>query len=246
WCWPTRAGSTGRSAAGSACRAERSLRLREPLAPGVVGAHDSGPCSRNRRETGRRTSHAPVFRLWTAHTSMTNPAGSSWRRGGSAHATGWRETGKPAGTIVNGVPTSKVLEVAGREVTFTNPDKMVFPEPGHTKLDLVRYYVAVADGALRGVAGRPMILKRFVKGIDQEAFFQKRAPEKRPDWIEVATLRYRSGTSADEVVVRDAAALAWVVNLGCIDLNPHPVQAEDLDHPDELRIDLDPNPGIEW
>jgi len=147
---------------------------------------------------------------------------------------------------VNGVPTSKVLEVAGREVTITNPDKMVFPEPGHTKLDLVRYYVAVADGALRGVAGRPMILKRFVKGIDQEAFFQKRAPEKRPDWIEVATLRYRSGTSADEVVVRDAAALAWVVNLGCIDLNPHPVQAEDLDHPDELRIDLDPNPGIEW
>src|SRR5690606_40153491 len=99
-----------------------------------------------------------------------------------------------------------VLEIAGREVTITNPDKVLFPN-GRTKLDLVRYYVAVADGALRGVAGRPMILKRFVKGIDQEAFFQKRAPEKRPDWIEVATLRYRSGTSADEVVVRDAAAL---------------------------------------
>ncbi|RIQ27123.1 non-homologous end-joining DNA ligase [Jiangella rhizosphaerae] len=143
--------------------------------------------------------------------------------------------------------TSKlVLEVAGREVTITHPDKVVFPDGGHTKLDLVTYYLAVAEGALRGVEGRPMILKRFVKGIDQEAFFQKRAPDKRPDWIEVATLRYRSGTSADEVVVRDAAALAWVVNLGCIDLNPHPVRAEDLDRPDELRIDLDPNPGIEW
>jgi bifunctional non-homologous end joining protein LigD len=141
---------------------------------------------------------------------------------------------------------SEILEVAGREVTITNPGKMVFPAAGHTKLDLVRYYLAVADGALRGVAGRPMILKRFVKGIDEEAFFQKRAPATRPDWIEVAELRYASGRSADEVVVRDAAALAWVVNLGCIDLNPHPVQAEDLDHPDELRIDLDPVPGVEW
>jgi bifunctional non-homologous end joining protein LigD len=140
----------------------------------------------------------------------------------------------------------QVLEVAGREVTITNPDKMVFPFGGHTKLDLVRYYLAVADGALRGVAGRPMILKRFVKGIDEEAFFQKRAPEKRPDWIEVAELHYASGRSAAEVVVRDAAQLAWVVNLGCIDLNPHPVQAEDLDRPDELRIDLDPVPGVAW
>jgi DNA ligase D-like protein (predicted polymerase) len=141
---------------------------------------------------------------------------------------------------------SQVLEVAGREVTVTNPGKLVFPLSGYTKLDLVRYYIGVADGALRGVAGRPMILKRFVKGIEEEAFFQKRAPSKRPDWIEVATLRYASGTSADEVVVRDAAALAWVVNLGCIDLNPHPVRAEDLDRPDELRIDLDPVPGVNW
>jgi bifunctional non-homologous end joining protein LigD len=141
---------------------------------------------------------------------------------------------------------SRTLEVAGREVTITNPDKMVFPVGGHTKLDLVRYYLAVADGALRGVEGRPMILKRFVKGIDEEAFFQKRAPGKRPDWIEVAELRYASGRSADEVVVRDAAQLAWVINLGCVDLNPHPVQAEDLDHPDELRIDLDPVPGVDW
>ncbi|MGH8775028.1 MAG: non-homologous end-joining DNA ligase [Jiangellaceae bacterium] len=144
------------------------------------------------------------------------------------------------------MPTSKVLEIAGRDVTITNPDKVVFPSGGHTKLDLVRYYLAVADGALRGVEGRPMVLKRFVKGIDEEAFFQKRAPTNRPDWIEVATLRYASKNTADEVVVRDAAALAWVVNLGCIDLNPHPVRAEDLDQPDELRIDLDPVPGVEW
>jgi bifunctional non-homologous end joining protein LigD len=147
---------------------------------------------------------------------------------------------------VTSVATSQTLQVAGHEVSVTNPDKVIFPEAGHTKLDLVRYYLAVADGALRGVAGRPMILKRFVKGIDQEAFFQKRAPTPRPDWIEVARLQYASGTSADEVVVRDAAALAWVVNLGCVDLNPHPVQAEDLDHPDELRIDLDPVPGVGW
>jgi bifunctional non-homologous end joining protein LigD len=144
------------------------------------------------------------------------------------------------------VPKSHVLEVAGREVTITNPDKVLFASRGHTKLDLVKYYLAVSDGALRGVWGRPMILKRFVKGLTEEAFFQKRAPANRPHWIEVAELRYASGRTADEVVVRDAAQLAWVVNLGCIDLNPHPVRAEDLDHPDELRIDLDPVPGVEW
>ncbi|HEX5997561.1 MAG TPA: non-homologous end-joining DNA ligase [Jiangellales bacterium] len=144
------------------------------------------------------------------------------------------------------MPKPEVLQVAGREVTITNPAKMIFPQLGRTKLDLVNYYLAVADGALRGISGRPMVLKRFVKGIDQEAFFQKRAPAKRPDWIEVATLRYRSGLSADEAVVHDAAGLAWAINLGCIDLNPHPVQASDLDHPDELRIDLDPVPGVDW
>jgi bifunctional non-homologous end joining protein LigD len=139
-----------------------------------------------------------------------------------------------------------VLQVAGREVTITNPDKLLFPAAGHTKLDLVQYYLTVAEGALRGVVGRPMILKRFVKGISEEAFFQKRAPTTRPDWIEVAELKYASGRSAEEVVIRDAAALAWVVNLGCVDLNPHPVQAEDLDRPNELRIDLDPVPGVPW
>ncbi|MBL8929124.1 MAG: non-homologous end-joining DNA ligase [Kineosporiaceae bacterium] len=138
------------------------------------------------------------------------------------------------------------MEVAGRDVEVTHPDKIVFPALGLTKLDLVRYYLAVAGGALRGVRDRPMVLKRFVKGIDQEAFFQKRAPAKRPDWIRVARLDYARGTFAEETVVDDAAGLAWVVNLGCIDLNPHPVRSGDLDHPDELRIDLDPVPGVGW
>ena len=139
-----------------------------------------------------------------------------------------------------------VVEVDGRQVPVTHPDKVIFPAAGITKLDLINYYLAVSDGAVRGVADRPMILKRFVKGIDVEAIFQKRAPEKRPDWIEVAELKYRSGTSAKEAVLHDAAGLVWAVNLGCIDLNPHPVRAGDLDHPDELRIDLDPMPGVEW
>ncbi|MGZ4528077.1 MAG: DNA polymerase domain-containing protein [Mycobacterium sp.] len=142
------------------------------------------------------------------------------------------------------------LEVAGHRVTVTHPDKVVFEAHGgaaaRTKLDLVRYYLSVADGALRGVAGRPMILKRYVKGIGEEAVFQKRAPANRPDWVDVAELRYARGTSAAEAVIRDAAGLAWVVNLGCVDLNPHPVRASDLDHPDELRVDLDPMPGVSW
>ncbi len=143
-----------------------------------------------------------------------------------------------------------VLEVGGRALKVTNPDRMVFPggdgHAGVTKLDLIDYYLAVADGALRGVAGRPMILKRFVKGIAEEAIFQKRAPEKRPDWIDVAELTYASGTSAKEAVIREAAGLVWAVNLGCVDLNPHPVLAEDLERPDELRVDLDPMPGVGW
>ena len=145
---------------------------------------------------------------------------------------------------------AQTLEVGGRAVSVSNPDKVVFPggdgAAQFTKLDLIRYYLAVSEGALRGVAGRPMILKRFVKGISEEAVFQKRAPEKRPDWIDVAELKYASGTSAKEAVIREAAGLVWAVNLGCVDLNPHPVRAEDLDHPDELRVDLDPMPGVEW
>src|SRR5438874_10407797 len=138
------------------------------------------------------------------------------------------------------------VELAGREVTVTNPDKVFFPKTGHTKLDLVRYYVAVADGALRGIAGRPMALKRYPNGAEGEFFFQKRAPESRPEWTEVVELSFPSGRTAHEIVVRDAAQLTWIVNLGCIDLNPHPVRADDLDHPDEFRVDLDPVPGVGW
>jgi DNA ligase D-like protein (predicted polymerase) len=140
----------------------------------------------------------------------------------------------------------KVLDLAGHEVAVSNPGKVFFPRAGVTKLDMVRYYLAVSAGALGGVAHRPMALKRFVNGAEKEAFFQKRAPDNRPDWIETVELRFPSGRTADEVVVSDEAALAWVINLGCIDLNPHPVRAGDLDHPDELRVDLDPVPGVEW
>ena len=140
----------------------------------------------------------------------------------------------------------EIIEVAGREVTITNPDKVFFPRTGYTKLDLVRYYLAVADGAIRGVDGRPMALKRFVNGAEGEFFFQKRAPKSRPEWVETVVLSFPSGRTAEEVVVGDAAQLAWVINLGCIDLNPHPVRADDLDHPDELRIDLDPVRGVPW
>ena len=141
---------------------------------------------------------------------------------------------------------NRTLQVEGHEVPVTHPEKVVFRELGLTKLDLVQYYLAVAEGALRGVRGRPMVLKRFVKGITEEAFFQKRAPENRPDFVDVVELKYASGTSAKESVIHDAAGLAWAVNLGCIDLNPHPVLADDLAHPDELRIDLDPVPGTPW
>jgi bifunctional non-homologous end joining protein LigD len=139
-----------------------------------------------------------------------------------------------------------VIEAAGREVVITNPEKIFFPETGYTKLDLVKYYMAVAEGALRGIDGRPFVLKRYVNGAANEPFFQKRAPEQRPDWIETVELSFPSGRTAHEVVIRDAAQLLWVINLGCIDLNPHPVRAGDLDHPDELRIDLDPGPGVEF
>jgi DNA ligase D-like protein (predicted polymerase) len=141
---------------------------------------------------------------------------------------------------------SELLTAGGHEVPVSNQQKVFFPQAGLTKLDLVRYYLAVAEGAVRGVRDRPMALKRFVHGAEGEFFFQKRAPESRPPWIEVVELRFPSGRSAEEVVVRDAAQLAWVVNLGCIDLNPHPVRDRDLDHPDELRVDLDPVPGVAW
>src|SRR5919201_1445266 len=140
----------------------------------------------------------------------------------------------------------ELLTVAGREVAISNPRKVLFPQAGYNKLDIVRYYLAVAEGALRGAGGRPNMLVRYPHGIAGEFFYQKRAPESRPPWIEVVTLRFPSGRSADEVVPRDAASLAWLANLACLELHPHPVRAADLDHPDELRVDLDPVPGIAW
>jgi DNA ligase D-like protein (predicted polymerase) len=143
-------------------------------------------------------------------------------------------------------PTNEVLELARRSVTITNPHKVLFPRPKYTKLDVARYYVAVAEGALRGAGGRPNMLVRYPNGIDGEFFYQKRAPESRPDWIDVVELKFPSGRTALEIVPRDAAALAWMANLGCLELHPHPVRAEDLEHPDELRVDLDPVPGVKW
>jgi DNA ligase D-like protein (predicted polymerase) len=140
----------------------------------------------------------------------------------------------------------ELLLVAGQEVSISNPDKLYFREAGVTKLELVQYYLSVAEGALRGVRDRPMALKRFVEGAEGEFFFQKRAPAPRPPWIDVVELKFPSGRSAQEIVVHTAAQLAWVVNLGCIDLNPHSVRSGDLEHPDELRVDLDPVPGVGW
>jgi DNA ligase D-like protein (predicted polymerase) len=140
----------------------------------------------------------------------------------------------------------ETVNVAGHDVPVSNPRKVLFPQAGHTKLDIVRYYLAVADGALRAAGGRPNMLLRFPNGIDGESFYQKRAPESRPSWVEVVELKFPSGRTAHEVVPRDAATLVWMANLACLELHPHPVRASDLEHPDELRIDLDPVPGVEW
>ena len=131
-------------------------------------------------------------------------------------------------------------------MAISNPGKVLFPQAGITKLDVARYFLAVAEGALRGAGGRPNVLVRYPDGIEGEFFYQKRAPASRPDWIEVATIHFPSGRAAEEIVPRDAAALAWLANLACLELHPHPVRAEDLEHPDELRVDLDPVPGVNW
>src|SRR6476660_3277731 len=144
-------------------------------------------------------------------------------------------------------PASEVLAVEGREVQITHPDKLYFSSQAKvSKLDLVRYYLSVAEGALAGIRDRPIVLKRFVNGAEGEAFYQKRAPTERPGWLRTSVLSFPSGRIAEELVVDDAAGLAWIVNLGCIELHPHPVRSPDLDHPDELRIDLDPGPGVAW
>ena len=140
----------------------------------------------------------------------------------------------------------ETLTICGREVAVSNPAKVLFPQVGYTKLDLVRYYLAVADGALRAAGGRPNVLVRYPNGVGSDFFYQKRAPASRPSWVDVVTLSFPSGRTAEEVVPNDAAALAWMANLACLELHPHPVRADDLDHPDELRVDLDPVPGVTW
>ena len=140
----------------------------------------------------------------------------------------------------------ELLTAGGREVAISNPRKVLFPQAGYTKLDLARYYLAVAEGALAAAGGRPNVLVRYPNGIDGEFFYQKRAPSSRPAWIDVVALRFPSGRSAEEVVPREPAALLWMANLACLELHPHPVRADDLDHPDELRVDLDPVPGVAW
>jgi bifunctional non-homologous end joining protein LigD len=140
----------------------------------------------------------------------------------------------------------ELLVLDGREVVISNPRKVFFPQPKYTKLDLVRYYLEVADGALRAAGGRPNILVRYPNGIERDFFYQKRAPASRPHWVDVVQLAFPSGRTAEEVVPRDSATLAWMANLACLELHPHPVRAEDLEHPDELRVDLDPVPGVGW
>lgn len=142
---------------------------------------------------------------------------------------------------------AKVLSIEGREVRITHPDKPYFSKQTKvSKLDLVRYYLSVAPGALTGIGDRPLVLKRFVDGAEGQAFYQKRAPANVPSWLRTVTLSFPSGRKAEEIVVDDAAGLAWVINLGCIELHPHPVRSRDLDDPDELRVDLDPGPGVAW
>ena len=143
-------------------------------------------------------------------------------------------------------PPSETVRAGDHDVVITNPSKVLFPAAGYTKLDVANYYIAIADGALRGSGGRPNMMVRFPNGIDSDFFYQKRAPESRPEWLEVVTIRFPSGRTADEIVPRSAATLAWMANLACLELHPHPVRAEDIDHPDEMRVDLDPVPGVEF
>src|SRR6201996_9332883 len=141
----------------------------------------------------------------------------------------------------------EILSVDGHQVHITHPEKLYFSKQARlTKLDLARYYLSVAPGALMGIANRPIVLKRYVNGAEAPAFYQKRAPTDHPSWLRTVTLSFPSGRTAEELVVDNAAGLIWIANLGCIELHPHPVRSGDLDHPDELRVDLDPGPGVNW
>src|SRR5580693_6163460 len=265
WAWSARS----RWRSGSRClkscsRWSRALRGTRGTGrrrrPGSARRARPWPAGGTRTRTCRSSRCVPsgcsrsATTTWRARGSGTPPSSSGGGRTvrrGRARTSSWKSQSAStwprscAGGHLMAEP-KQVFELAGREVAISNRSKVFFARAGITKLDMVRYYLAVSSGALAGVSGRPMALKRFVNGAESEAFFQKRAPDKRPDWIETVELRFPSGRTADEVVVSDEAALAWVVNLGCIDLNPHPVRACDLDHPDELRVDLDPVPGVQW
>src|SRR6185503_4914809 len=178
-------------------------------------------------------------RVVELHSLVPSHARSSKKRQG--------EPGNGSLSLVKKDDAVEVLSIEGREVHVTHPDKPYFSKQTKlSKLDIVRYYLSVAPGALAGIRDRPLVLKRFVDGAEGEAFYQKRAPGDRPSWLRTVTLAFPSGRQAEEVVVDDAAGLAWTVNLGCIELHPHPVRSGDLDHPDELRVDLDPGPGVAW
>src|SRR3954453_23849388 len=194
-------------------------------------------------ELGHRSSTHPFLQIVDRSPVRSTGVRSRFSRFGDIRGSFVTETRKSRS---DPMPEHEILTAAGREVAISNPAKVLFPGTGQTKLDLARYYLAVADGALRGAGGRPNVLVRYPNGVGDEFFYQKRAPQSRPSWIEVVSLRFPSGRTAEEVVPRDPAALAWMANLACLELHPHPVRADDLDHPDELRIDLDPVPGVTW
>src|SRR5205823_746854 len=244
-----RAGHRGTSLArvgglgGGAAHARRDLPLEPREGPLLGAAADRARVRSGLRSPARRSlpprHHLPALAARQAAAGV--PLRSARRDGGGGAPADFRE-----GCLATVPARKELIQIEGREVAVSNPEKVFFSQGGITKLDLVRYYLAVAPGALRGAGGRPMALKRYVNGAEGEFFFQKRAPEARPLWIEVVELKFPSGRTAREIVLRDAAQLAWIINLGCIDLHPHPVRAEDLDHPDELRVDLDPQPGVPW
>jgi len=204
--------------------------VHEPAGWGAAAGEDASP--------GEREPSRPR-RTRAARTGASGEAASGTRVRTSGATTPARKAAAPKSE-------PEIVTVDGREIAVSNPDKVLFPEAGYTKRDLVRYYLAVASGALRAAGDRPNVLVRYPNGVGAEFFYQKRAPESRPAWVEVVSLRFPSGRTAAEVVPRDAATLAWMANLACLELHPHPVRADDLDRPDELRVDLDPVPGVAW
>src|SRR5205809_7318837 len=235
--------------------------LRIPVLPRGVRHVEQHPVEITRRARamiGACLAHHRISHPPEVLESMSRMAANVAGRSGRIHSPrrGWGDRGFRLGAeTIEGTTYARqvasqgervVADVAGREVALSTPSKVYFPEARISKLAVVRYNLAVAEGALGGAGGRPNVLVRYANGIHGDFFYQKRAPASRPTWIEVVALRFPSGRAAEEVVPRDAAALAWMANLGCLELHPHPVRAEDLEHPDELRIDLDPMPGIEW